>query len=99
MAQTGNGDAGEEVEVLIAVGIDELASPPLGHGEARKLRDALQARRHVLRLGRNEGPRPRSGNRFGGRCSLGCSVHSLVVVLRACKWAAMWYAASPRQRA
>jgi hypothetical protein len=64
-------DAGEEVEVLLAVDVGQRAAPTLGERELRELRDPLDAGRDHRALGFVERarPRPRDRSRRGFRAT------------------------------
>src|SRR5262249_11476365 len=57
--------AGKEVEVLVAVEVDELGAVALAERQRGKLGDALDARRDEPLLGRVHRARPRPGYRQG----------------------------------
>ena len=50
MPEAGHRDAGEEIEILVAVGVDQAATTPFGNRQLGERRDALQARGDVPRL-------------------------------------------------
>ena len=51
VAEAGDRDAGEEVEILVAVGIDQRAAAAAIDGQLRELRDALQTGCEIALLG------------------------------------------------
>src|SRR5205814_8228775 len=59
VAHAADGDTGDEVDVLVAVLVDERAALAARHGQARVEREGLGARRQVLLLERHDLARAR----------------------------------------
>jgi len=79
VAEAGDRDAGEEVEVLVAVDVDQRAAVAARDRQLGELRDALETGGNVRLLGAMHGPRTRARQRSGLRCRARSGLHLALV--------------------
>src|SRR5206468_8780875 len=89
-ADAADADAGDEVDVLVAVLVVERAAGAPRHGQPRVLGEGLEPRRHVASLPFDDPPRSGAGL---------ARLHQRTPRKRRVRWAAMATAASSRESA